>query len=165
MKTFDCDGEYNGYSNSTEETTDLLFESKTRSQLRCNSDFIESYNVLKSLNSDNHAGRFYQILSKNRSKCQSLPNCLNDHVQLNGDLETSAVCNDMKCKLLAQNVESPPSSPQSPIQEYSPSSIQDFWFNTWPERYEKIRVCDTNVNVSLSPETNKVKSGNSLKCE
>lgn len=90
-----------------------------------------------------HKGRFYyRVLSKanvtQESRSQSLPNSLDNKNKLtNGNVSENVSCDTTQIKLLPEN-ESPPQSP-----------IQELWFNTWPERNEKTKSIDIDVNVDV----------------
>lgn len=140
MKTIDSDNENNLNSNTcidTEEITDLLIGNSKggHNLITCNPDLVESYNVLKS-SPMGHKGRFYQrVLSRNNgqeSRSQSMPNSLDNHV-CGSNLDVTDSC-DIKSKLLSEH-DSPPHSPS-----------HELWFNTWPERCEKIKSDNGTTN-------------------
>ncbi|KAB0796053.1 hypothetical protein PPYR_10114 [Photinus pyralis] len=151
MKNIDSDNESSLHTiyNGTEEVTDLLSAESTEALnlIKCNSDLVESYYVLKSTPMG-HKNRFYQrVLSRNSEQdchSRSMPNSLNNKLNCN-DLDVANNC-DMKSKLLIQQ-DSPPSSPSHEV-----------WFKTWPERYDKVKPdnnCEivNNHNTQLASST------------
>lgn len=137
MRTYDSDSEYNSTSyNSKEEVTDLLTNKRGQTLIKCNPDLVESFNVLKSSPMSQNGHLFKHVLLKNdvsqECRSQSLPNSLNNKNKLNGIID-STDC-DIRTKLLSEDEKSP--------------IIQDLWFNTWPERYEKPKTNDTYNGAS-----------------
>ncbi|KAF5269938.1 hypothetical protein FQR65_LT05737 [Abscondita terminalis] len=144
MKNIESDNESILNSNScngSEEVADLLsgHNKEAVNLIKCNSDLVETYYVLKSTPMG-HKNRFYQrVLSKNTeqdSHSRSMPNSLNNKLHGNG---VDANNCDTKSKLLIEH-DSPPLSPS-----------QEMWFKTWPERYDKIKpenACESINNCS-----------------
>lgn len=151
MKNIDSDNETSLNSNSyngTEEVTDLLSGQSTEALnlIKCNSDLVESYYVLKSTPMG-HKNRFYQRVLSNSEQdyhSRSMPNSLNNKLNCN-DVDVTNNC-DTKSKLLIEH-DSPPSSPS-----------HEMWFKTWPERYDKVKPdnnCEivNNRNTQLASST------------
>lgn len=151
MKTHDSDNEYNSsinLYNGIEEVTDLLSNKRGQALIKCSPDLAQSFNVLKTIPM-NQNGRFVkEVLLKNNvtqdSRSQSLPNSLNEKNKLK-DTGNSVDC-DIHTKLLSEDENS--------------AVVQDMWFNTWPERYEKPKhnaeTCTSETtDVALSTSVSK----------
>lgn len=150
MKTYDSDNEYNSNINSynsIEEATDLLVNKRGQPLIKCNPELAESFDVIKSIPENQNNYLFRQVLLKNNvmpdSRSQSLPSSLNKKNKVN-DIVSSVDC-DIHTKLLSENENS--------------TVVQDMWFNTWPERYEKPKpstetyipeTTDVALNSSMS---------------
>lgn len=155
MKTYDSDNEYNDNIksyNGMQEATDLLTNKRGQPLIKCNPDLAQSFNVIKSTTMSQNGHLFKQVLLKNNVpedfRSQSLPNSLNKRNKVNGIVD-SADC-DIYTKLLSKNENSP--------------TIQDLWFNTWPERYEKPKQNDTNTSGTSETIDNAVSTSVSSMC-
>lgn len=147
MKTINSNNEINTV-NSHDSPNDLLIDSKSDTEeLKCNPQLIKSFNILKSTAMGHKEYLYQRVLCKNGIthdyRSQSLPNSLDEKNDIsNGTVENSNNC-DAQSTLLQQN----DSTTVSPTHD---------WFNTWPERCDKLKVDhsgDNTVSNSLSNTT------------
>lgn len=145
MKTINSNNETSSI-NSYNPPSDLLIDSKSDTEeLKCNPQLIKSFNILKSVSMGHKEYLYQRVLCKNGItqdyRSQSLPNSLDEKNDTrNVGTDNSSNC-DVQSKLLPQH-DSPPVSP-----------THDIWFNTWPERCDKLKVDlsgENTVSNSLS---------------
>lgn len=149
MKTINPNNE-NTCINSFNTRNDLLIDSKSDTEeLKCNPQLIKSFNILKSAPMGHKDYLYQRVLCKNGItqdyRSQSLPNSLDEK---NDTTDNSHNC-DVQTKLLPQH-DSPPVSP-----------THDIWFNTWPERCDKLKIDYSGDNTTANDSN--VKNGISKK--
>lgn len=133
MKTINANNETSSI-NSYNSPNDLLIDSKSDTEeLKCNPQLIKSFNILKSAPMGHKEYLYQRVLCKNGItqdyRSQSLPNSLDEK-----NVDNSNNC-DVQTKLLPQP-DSPPVSP-----------THDIWFNTWPERCDKLKIDHSGENT------------------
>lgn len=145
---------------STENTREVLNSTpKCSVELQCNSDLLQSYNILKST-PKGHKGQFYQrILSQNGTvediRSQSMPNSLDENYKLQTNLENTSSC-DTELKFIKDH------------DGTQLSSACELWFKTWPERCDKTKndsclentMSSNNGNTQVASQTCDISLGN-----
>lgn len=139
MKTINSNNKTN--SIDTSSSNDLLIDSKSNTEeLKCNPQLIKSFNILKSAPMGHKEYLYQRVLCKNGIsqdyRSQSLPNSLDEKEKNDTNKNADNSNNiDVQSKLLPQS-DSPPISP-----------THDIWFNTWPERCDKLKIDHSGENT------------------